>query len=80
MGKIAVIIPAAGKGERFGGRENKAFAKLDGRPLFIRAIELFVNRDDVCQIILAVSPDDMETVKTRYGANIAFMGVLSVRL
>ena len=75
MSKIAVIIPAAGKGERFGGRENKAFAKLDGRPLFMRAIELFVNRDDVCQIILAVSPEDMDTVKTRYGANIAFMGV-----
>lgn len=75
MGKMAVIIPAAGKGERFGARENKVFAKLDGRALFIRAIELFVNRDDVCQIILAVSPEDIEMVKTRYGANIAFMGV-----
>ncbi len=75
MGNIAVIIPAAGKAERFGSHENKTFAKLDGRALFIRAIELFLNRDDVCQIILAISPADMETVKSRYGANIAFMGV-----
>ena len=57
MAKVAVIIAAAGKAERFGGEENKTFAKLDGRPLFIRAIEHFVNRDDICQVILAVAPD-----------------------
>lgn len=75
MAKTAVIIPAAGKAERFGASENKTFAKLDGRPLFIRAIELFLNRDDVCQIILAAAPEDMETMKSKYAANIAFMGV-----
>lgn len=75
MTKTAVIIPAAGKAERFGASENKTFAKLDGRPLFLRAIELFLNRDDVCQIILAVAPEDMETMKSKYAPNIAFMGV-----
>jgi len=75
MAKVAVIIPAAGKAERFGGDENKTFAKLDGRPLFIRAIEHFVNRDDTCQIILAVSPEDSEAMKSKYAANLAFMGV-----
>jgi 2-C-methyl-D-erythritol 4-phosphate cytidylyltransferase len=75
MAKVAVIIPAAGKAERFGGAENKTFAKLDGRPLFIRAIEHFVNRDDTCQIILAVAPADSEEMKSKYAPNIAFMGV-----
>ena len=74
MVKVAVIIPAAGKAERFGGGENKTFAKLDGRPLFIRAIEHFVNRDDICQIILAVAPEDTEVMKAKYAPNLAFMG------
>ena len=74
MPKFCVIIPAAGKGERF-GNEKKAFAKLDGRALFLRAIEFFVNRSDVVQKILAVAPEDMAMVKSTYGANLGFMGV-----
>lgn len=75
MAKFCVIIAAAGKGERFGGAEKKTFAKLDGRPVFIRSIERFINRDDVCQTILAVAPEDMGTLKSSYAANLAFMGV-----
>lgn len=75
MAKYAVIIPAAGKGERFGGGENKIFAKLDGRPIFLRTLELFINREDVCQTILVVSGGDMTEMKSRYGANLGFMGV-----
>ena len=76
--KVSVIIPAAGKGERFGGGEGKTFAKLEGRPLFIRTIEHFINRDDVCQTILVVSPSDMGQMKSKYAANLAFMGVTLV--
>ncbi len=75
MAKFSVIIPAAGKAERFGGRENKTFAKMDGRPLFIRTLELFINRPDVCQTILAVAPEDMGTMKSKFGPNLGFMGV-----
>jgi len=74
MPKFCVIIPAAGKSERF-GKEKKAFAKLDGRALFLRAIEFFVSRTDVVQKILAVAPEDMAMVKSTYGANLGFMGV-----
>lgn len=75
MANIAAIIVAAGSGTRFGAEENKIFAVLDGQPLFLRALQLFVNREDVCQTILAVSPADMNQVKTKFGANIGFMGV-----
>ncbi len=75
MASFAVIIPAAGKAERFGGREKKTFAKLDGRPVFLRTIETFLNRSDVCQIILAVAPEDVQKTRTTYGANLAFMKV-----
>jgi len=75
MEKFCVIVPAAGKGERFGGGEKKTFAKLDGRPVFLRTLELFIGREDVCQTILAVAPEDVEQAKAQYGANLAFMGI-----
>ena len=75
MPKFSVIVPAAGKSERFGSSQKKTFAKLDGRPIFIRSLESFINREDVCQTILAVAPEDAETMKSSYGANLAFMGV-----
>jgi 2-C-methyl-D-erythritol 4-phosphate cytidylyltransferase len=79
MAKVAVIVPAAGASSRFGGKEKKPFAKMGERAVFLRTLELFVNRDDVCQTILAVSPDDYEMVKTRYGANLGLMSVKLVK-
>ena len=77
MSKLSVIVPAAGKSERFGGAkgERKTFAKLDGKPLFIQTIQHFINREDVGQTILAVAPEDVGTMKTSYAANLGFMGV-----
>jgi 2-C-methyl-D-erythritol 4-phosphate cytidylyltransferase len=75
MAKYAVIIPAAGKSERFGGGEKKTFAKVDGRAVFLRSIEHFLQRDDVCQTILAVAPEDEAHLKEKYAANLGFMGV-----
>ncbi|MFH1420141.1 MAG: 2-C-methyl-D-erythritol 4-phosphate cytidylyltransferase [Planctomycetota bacterium] len=75
MAKFSVIVVAAGRGERFGGNENKIFAKLDGQPLFLRALQLFVNREDVCQTLLVVAPSDMNQMKSKFGANLGFMGV-----
>lgn len=77
MSKVSAIIAAAGKSERF-GTGSKTFAKLDGRELFLRSLELFVNREDVCQTILVVAPNDLDNVKTRYGANLGFIGVTLV--
>ncbi|HKQ49366.1 MAG TPA: 2-C-methyl-D-erythritol 4-phosphate cytidylyltransferase [Phycisphaerae bacterium] len=75
MGKMSAIVVAAGSGERFGGGENKVFAVLDGQPIFLRALQLFVNREDVAQTILVVAPADMEQMKNKFGANLGFMGV-----
>ncbi len=79
MAKVAVVIPAAGAGERFGGTVKKPFAQIDNRPIFIRSVELFVNRPDVCQVVLTVAPDDYEVVKDKYAANLMFMGIKLVK-
>ena len=78
MAKFSMIIPAAGKAERFGGVEKKTFAKIDGRAVFLRTVEHFINRDDVIQTILAVSSEDIGEMKSKYGANLGFMGVTLV--
>src|SRR5262245_56168180 len=75
MSKMSVIVLAAGSGKRFGGNENKIFAKIDNQPLFLRALQLFINREDVAQTILVVAPDMLEHMKTKFGANLGFMGV-----
>ena len=79
MAKVAVIVPAAGAGQRFGGQVKKPFALLDNRPIFIRSLELFLNRDDVCQTILTVAPEDFDVVKEKYAANIMIMGFKLVK-
>ncbi len=76
MAKIAVIICAAGSSSRFASKSNKKqFTEVAGRAAFVRSIELFSERDNVKQIILAISKDDEETVRIKYGANLSFFGV-----
>lgn len=79
MAKVAVIVPAAGAGKRFGGDVKKPFARIDDRPVFTRALELFVSRPEVCQTILTVGPDDYDVVREKYAANIMFMGIKLVK-
>lgn len=91
--KIAVILPAAGVGKRFatglseaqaaailGGvaTGTKIEADLAGRPVFMRAIDLFVNRPEVGQILLAVHPDRVEEFAFRHGDRLAFHNVTIV--
>lgn len=75
MKKVAVIICAAGASARFGGNKKKPFIEVAGRAAFLRSIEFFAERDDVKQTLLAISPDDDEFVKLKWGANLSFNGV-----
>jgi 2-C-methyl-D-erythritol 4-phosphate cytidylyltransferase len=76
MATFAVILPAAGKSTRFTShKRKKPFIDLKGRPGWVRAAECFVNRDDVRQVLLVVSREDMEWVKEKFRPNLAFMNV-----
>lgn len=89
MATFAVILPAAGKSSRFGGSggmaqlglgtpKKKPFQELKGRPVWLRAIEPFVHRDDVTQRIIVLSPEDLDWFKEKYRANLAFMDLTLV--
>jgi len=73
--KVSVIIPAAGTGKRFGGAQNKIFERIGDKPMFLRTIEAFTGRDDVCQILLAVAPSEKDEMAKRFGGHLGFMGV-----
>ncbi|MFO0875943.1 MAG: 2-C-methyl-D-erythritol 4-phosphate cytidylyltransferase [Gemmataceae bacterium] len=75
MSRVAVILPAAGQSSRFRDKEKKVFAFLDGRAVWLRAAELFVNRSDVVQTLLVVAPDDLDLVRSRFGAHISLLGI-----
>src|SRR4051812_37816961 len=75
MAKFAVIFPAGGHSSRFSGKEKKPFTNLDGRAVWLRSVEAFVTRDEVCQCIVVVAPDDQEPFRSRYAPNMAFMNI-----
>lgn len=75
MATIAVILPAAGRSSRFRDKEKKPFVNLDGRAVWLRTVEHFINRPEVSQCIIVVAPDDQEMFRRRFGANLAFMNV-----
>ncbi len=72
---VGVIICAAGASRRFGGKRKKPFVDVAGRAVFLRSAELFTDRQDVKQVLLAISPEDEELVKVKWGANLGFFGV-----
>lgn len=54
MRKTAVIIVAAGEGQRFGG--PKQFVTVQGRPLLAWTLDKFIQHDQVDDIVLVLPP------------------------
>jgi len=78
MAKFAVILAAAGQSSRFGAkspREKKVFQELKGRAVWLRSAEAFQNRDDVAQMLIVVSPDDLDWFREKFQPNLAFMDI-----
>ena len=72
---IAVIIPAAGKSNRFGSKDKLA-EDLGGRPLLLRTVEFFTKREDVQEIIVAGPENDFPAFQERFGPSLAFHAVI----
>jgi 2-C-methyl-D-erythritol 4-phosphate cytidylyltransferase len=68
---VALTAPPPGQSAEAGG----AYVKIDGRESLLRSVELFLNRDNVKQIQLVVTPEQLEEAKRKYGAHLGFSGV-----
>jgi 2-C-methyl-D-erythritol 4-phosphate cytidylyltransferase len=75
MPRFAVVLPAAGQSSRFGGAEKKPFLDLAGRAVWLRAADVFAARADVCQLLVVVASDDVETFAKRFAADVAALKV-----
>lgn len=61
-GEIAVVIVAAGRGERAGQSAEgpKQYRSVGGRPVIRRTIEAFASHPRIGRIVVAIHPDDEE--------------------
>ncbi|OPH50108.1 2-C-methyl-D-erythritol 4-phosphate cytidylyltransferase [Paenibacillus ferrarius] len=60
MGKLGVIIVAAGKGSRMGTAESKQYLQLGQKPILVHTLQLFQNIQEVHEIILVVGEHDLD--------------------
>jgi 2-C-methyl-D-erythritol 4-phosphate cytidylyltransferase len=73
---FSVILAAAGKSSRFRDQHyKKPFAPLADRAVWLHSAEKFLNRDDVKQLILIISPEDREAFDSKFAANVAILGI-----
>ena len=76
MAKFAVILPAAGRSSRFKDKHyKKPFAPLANRAVWIYSADRFINRDDVIQVILIISPEDREDFNLKFASNVVILGI-----
>src|SRR6266851_3900732 len=55
-GRVAVIVPAAGRGERLGPGAPKALRELAGTPLLVHAVRTLLNTRSVDVVCIAAPP------------------------
>ena len=67
MGVIVSMLAGPG--------QSQCLAKIKGREVFMRTLDLFITRDDVYVTLLLVGEDKAEQVKKKYGPHLAFASV-----
>lgn len=60
---IAVVVVAAGRGERLGASKPKAFVDLVGKPLLTHAIENIVSLPGLAHLVLAVPESHLQEAR-----------------
>lgn len=80
--RVALILPAAGRGTRFAGVDPVALPKTEhpllGKPVFQHALDRFAGVAEVAQTILAVAPERLEFFGDMHGESLRFQAVTLV--
>src|SRR5476649_786756 len=64
MSGVAVLLVAAGKGERAGGALPKQYASLLGKPILRWTLDTFASHPRVASIQVVIAPDQHEAYAT----------------
>ncbi|MDQ6649922.1 MAG: 2-C-methyl-D-erythritol 4-phosphate cytidylyltransferase [Actinomycetota bacterium] len=62
-GRVAAIVPAAGRGERLGPGLPKALRLLGGAPMLVHAVRALSQARLVDVVVVAAPPDDLVSVR-----------------
>ncbi len=73
--RVALIVPAAGRGTRFGTKVKKPYAELAGRPSFLGTLDRCAPLEAITCRILVVSQDDLDFVQCNYRHQLDDLGV-----
>jgi 2-C-methyl-D-erythritol 4-phosphate cytidylyltransferase len=68
---LLLTAPPPGLAAEAGG----AFVKVDGREALLRSVELFLNRDNIKQVLVVFQPEDAEEGRRKYGPHLGLFGV-----
>lgn len=63
MSGTSAVIPAAGKGERFGRGSNKVFAEASGKPLLAYTLDAFERSELIDEIIIVVAESEIDEAR-----------------
>ena len=66
----AVLVPAAGRGERLGAKVAKALLPVRGEPLLVHALRALLAAPSVSVVVVAAPPDDVQTVADLVGQHL----------
>ncbi len=78
MGKLGVVIVAAGRGSRMRTAESKQYLQLGQKPILVHTLQLFQNIHEVDEIILVVGEADVDRCRG-YVQSYALTKVTSVQ-
>lgn len=78
---VSLLIPAAGASVRMElppGSLRKPFMMLAGQPMIVRTLHAFRRLPTIGEIILAVHPDDLATIRSRFRRRLEGLGVSKI--
>jgi 2-C-methyl-D-erythritol 4-phosphate cytidylyltransferase len=73
MARFSVVVVTAIPSAQ-GVEGSGAFIKVDGRESLLRSVDLFVNREGVCQIQLVIGDDKFDDSRQKFGGHLSFSG------
>ena len=72
---VAAILPAGGRGQRFGSERNKLFTLLSGHPVWYHAARRLAARPEIGRLIMPVSTTDRPIFESEFSQLVAELDV-----
>jgi len=69
-GRVAAVVPAAGRGERLGGGTAKALRMIGDAPMLVHAVRSLRAAPSVDLLIVAAPADDLDAVRELLGSSV----------